>query len=149
MPRSASPATHMDVTIGIDQQLDDRLERGGVDGIEGGLDVRQLCGPVALDRRVAAQLADALGRRSQLAGEVVLDRSLERAESVEAELGGQPHDGGGPRRRRFGEVGDGAESDQLGSGEDDFGDPTFGRREIGSGPPDSLDHLHVGHPWKP
>ena len=100
-------------------------------------------------RRVAAELADALGRRTQLPGEVLLDRRLQRREAVEAELGRQPHD----RRRagpgRLGEIGDGPEADQLGPGQDDLGDAPFGGGEARSRLADPLDDLHLGHGRKP
>ena len=85
---------------------------------------------VAVDRLVARQLADPLGGRAQLAGEVALDRRLERAEPVEAELGGQPHDGGRAGPGCLGEVGDGAEPDELRAFEHDLGDAPLGRREL-------------------
>ena len=86
-----------------------------------------------LDRLVPAELADALGGRPELAGEVALDRRLQRAEAVEAELGGEAYDGGGSGLGRAGEVGDGAEADELGAFEHDLGDPTLGRGQLRSG----------------
>ena len=100
---------------------------------------------MAVDRLVAAELADPLGGRAQLAGEVALDRRLQRAEPVEAELGGQPHDGGRAGAGRLGEVGDGAEADELRALEHDLGDAPLGRRELRPGVADPLLDLHLRH----
>ena len=66
-----------DVLVEVDEQLDDGIERRRVDGVEGRLDVGQLGRPVPVDRGVAAELTDPLGGRTELAGEVVLDRRLQ------------------------------------------------------------------------
>ena len=54
------------VPVDVGEQCDDGLQRAGIHGVEGGLHVGQLGGAMAGDRPVTAQLADALGRRSQL-----------------------------------------------------------------------------------
>ena len=92
--------------------------------------------------RARRLLTDALGRRSQLAHEVALDRVLQRAEAVVPELGREPHHRRGTDLRRCGEVGDGAEADGLRRGEDRFGDPAFGRRQLRALGPDAFGHLH-------
>ena len=129
----------------VGEQGDDGVERRRVDGVERRLHVRQLGGAVAGDRLVAAELADPLGGRAQLAGEVALDRRLQGAEPVEAELGGEPHDGGGAGGGRLGEVGDGAEADELRPRQDDLGDTPLGRRQLRAGVPDALLDLHLRH----
>ncbi len=136
---------HEHVAVEVGEERDDGVERLGVDGVERGLDVRQLGRAVAGDRLVAAELADALGGRPQLAREVVLDRRLQGAEAVEAELGGQAHDGGGAGAGGLGEVGDGAEADELGSLEHHVGDAPLGRRQLRAGVADPLLDLHLGH----
>ncbi len=134
-----------DLAVEVGEQSDDALEGVGVDGVEGRLDVGQLRRPVAGDRLVAAELADALGSGSQLLGEVALDRRLQGAEALEPELGGEAHDGRRTGGGRLGEVGDGAEADELRALEDDLGDTPLGRRQLRPGVPDPLLHLHLRH----
>ena len=58
---------HEHLAIEVGEELDDGVERAGIDGVERGLDVGQLGRAVTGDRLVAAELADPLGRRAQLA----------------------------------------------------------------------------------
>ena len=49
-PRSASPASTSTSRSGSASSVDDGVERGRIDGVHGGLNVRELGGPVAFDR---------------------------------------------------------------------------------------------------
>ena len=91
------------------------------------------------------ELADPLGGRPQLPREVVLHRRLQRAEAVEAELGGEPDDGGRPGAGLRREVGDGAEGDEMRALEHGLGDAPLGRRELGTGGGDAVGDLQLSH----
>ena len=67
----------------------------------------------ATDDVAGGRLADPLGRRAELAGQVVLHRCLQRGEAVEAQLGGQAHHGRRARSCCCGQIGHRAERDQL------------------------------------
>ena len=58
------------------------------------------------------------------------------------ELGGQAHDGGRAAPRLLGEVGDGAEGDELWVLEHHLGDAPLGRRERGACLADPVRHFH-------
>ena len=92
-------------------------------------------------------LTDAFGGRAQLAGERVLHRRLQAREPVVAQLPCQPYHGGGTRGRRIGEVGDGAERDELGVLEDDLGHPPFSGRQRRVGPADAFCDFHGVSPY--
>ena len=96
-------------------------------------------------RLVTAELADPLGSRAQLPRQVALDRRLQGAEAVEAELGSQADDRRGTGAGGLGEIGDGAEADQLRPFQDDLGDAPLGCRQLRTGVADPLLDLHVGH----
>ena len=60
-----------------------------------------------------ALLPDAFGGRAELSAEIALHRVLQPDEAVVAELVGEPHHGRRARTGGVGEVGDGAEADDL------------------------------------
>ena len=98
-----------------------------------------------VNRLVTAELADPLGSRAQLPRQVALDRRLQGAEAVEAELGSQADDRRGTGAGGLGEIGDRAEADQLRPLQDDLGDAPLGCRQLRTGIADPLLHLHLGH----
>ena len=78
-PCSASPASTRTGRLQIAEQGDDRVEGVAVDVVERLGDVGHGVGPVPLDVRAVGELADPLGGRAQLPGEIVLHRRLQRS----------------------------------------------------------------------
>ena len=98
---------------------------------------------MALDLRPVGHLADPLGGGPQLARQVVLHRRLQGAEAVEAELGGEADDRRRPGAGLRGEVGDGAEGDEVRPLEHRFGDAPLGGGELRSGRGDAVGDLEA------
>jgi hypothetical protein len=94
---------------------------------------------LAVGRRL---VADPLHGRSQLPGEVAADRRLQLRPAVVAELHREAHHRGRPGACRLGQLGNGAERDDLRSGEHDGGDPPLGRGQPIGPFPKPLLHLH-------
>ena len=136
---------HEHLVAGVGEEVDDGLERRRVDGVERALDVGELGRAVTRDRLVAGELADALGGRTQLVRQVTLDRRLQGAEPLEAQLGRQADDRGRAGARRLGEVGDGAEADELRALQHDGSDTSLGGRELRAGVADPRLHLQLPH----
>ena len=91
--------------------VDDIGERRLIELAERRLHVAQLELQVPAEGIVHCWIADSLGGRPQLVGQGPA-RMPAGLKSV-AELGGQPHDGRGPRSRSFGQVGHRSERDEL------------------------------------
>ena len=97
---------------------------------------------VGVERVVRSRVADPLGGRTQLVGEVLLDGGLQGAEPLEAELGGETHHRRRARSGSLGEVGDRAERDELRIGQHDLGDAPLGGRQTRTGSADPIRHFH-------
>ncbi len=136
---------HQDGPSQIAEQTDDFVERFPVDVVDRLADVADGDGAVPLDVRPVGELADPLGGRAQLPGQVVLDRRLQGAEAVEPELGGKSNDGGSPGLSLRREVGDGAERNEIRVLQDRLGNTTLGAREMSAGGGDALGDLQLSH----
>ena len=137
---------HEDRPAQVAEQVDDLLEGVPADVVDRLGDVGHGDRAVPLDVRPVGELADALGGRAQLAGEVVLHRRLQGAEAVEPELGGEPDDGRRAGAGLRGEVGDGAEGDEMRALQHGLGDAPLGRRELRAGGGDAVGDLQLSHP---
>lgn len=85
---------------------------------------------------------NALGGRPELLHELDLHRMLHLGIPVESEFRSEPHD---RRRSDFGspsEIRHRAETDRLRRLEDHRGDPSFGRRQVGTPLADPFGHAH-------
>ena len=75
-------------------------------------------------------------------GQLGLDGVLQRGEAVVAQLPGEADDGGGARSGLVGQLGDGAEGDQLRALQDDVGHSPLRWRERRSPLGDATGHIH-------
>jgi hypothetical protein len=101
-----------------------------VDTFQGALDVVELEAHRTGDHLARLAFPDALGRRPQAMGQLVLDLLLQLGEPAEAELHGEPDDGGATGVGPAGDVGDRSEGDRLRMRQHDVGDATFGGRQF-------------------
>lgn len=136
---------HEHGSVGVGEEIDGLLDRAGLDGVEGGDHVGHHGVAVAATRVLTVQFTYAFDGRTQLTGEILLDRILKGAEPVISELGGQPYDGGCSHVGVAGEIGNRAERHQLGAVEYDVSHPALGGREERSAGADALGHLHPRH----
>ena len=97
---------------------------------------------MGVQRVVRRWIADAFGGRAQLVGQILLDRCLQRAEPLEAELGRQAHHRRRTRARAFGQIGDRSERHELRIGQHHLGDAPLGVGQTGAGLADAIRHFH-------